>query len=145
MSASPRAKTGPSAQRHGEIPDDAWTTIQTGGAVVDEQWESTVPGAAIAQIPFTAFSSRGEARKITVRLIVRRLRDANADDIRPDARRTRTQTTGHRSHPPAARRSDATLVVCTGHWWVSPIAATESCTSNYDRCAFRCHELAARN
>ena len=36
-------------------------------------------------MPFTAFSSRGKARQVTARLIVRRVRDANPDHVAVDA------------------------------------------------------------
>lgn len=54
------------------IPEDAWETIQYPNAVFDEetgQWESE---AEVAEIPFTAFSSKGKAA-IECRLVVRRV------------------------------------------------------------------------
>jgi hypothetical protein len=36
-----------------------------------------VSDAEVAEIPFTAFTSRGKAGQVTARLIVRRVRDAN--------------------------------------------------------------------
>ena len=59
------------------IPDDAWTTIRYPKAVFDEQLEQWVSDAEVAEIPFTAFTSRRKADQVTARLIVRRVRDAN--------------------------------------------------------------------
>jgi hypothetical protein len=59
------------------IPDDSWTTIHYPNAVFDEQLQQWVSDAEVAEIPFTAFGSRGKARQVTARLIVRRVRDAN--------------------------------------------------------------------
>ena len=63
------------------IPDDAWTTIRYPKAVFDEQLGQWVSDAEVAEIPFTAFSSRGKARQVTARLIVRRVRDANPEHV----------------------------------------------------------------
>ena len=59
------------------IPDDAWTTIRYPNAVFDEQLGHWVSDAEVAEIPFTAFTSRAKAQQVTARLIVRRVRDAN--------------------------------------------------------------------
>ena len=63
----------------GEIPDDAWTTIHYPRAVFDDQLGQWVSDAGVAQIPFTAFASRGRAPQVTARLIVRRVKDMNPD------------------------------------------------------------------
>jgi hypothetical protein len=68
-----------------QIPDDAWTAIHYPHAVFDEQLQQWVSDAEVAEIPFTAFASRGKARQITARLIVRRVRDANPDHVTVDA------------------------------------------------------------
>ncbi len=65
----------------GEIPDDAWTTIHYPRAVFDDQLGQWVSDAGVAQIPFTAFASRGRAPQVTARLIVRRVRDANPEHV----------------------------------------------------------------
>jgi hypothetical protein len=67
------------------IPDDGWTTIQYPQAVFDEQLQQWVSDAEVAEIPFTAFGSRGKARQVTARLIVRRVRDANPDHVEKNA------------------------------------------------------------
>ena len=42
------------------IPDDAWTTIRYPKAVFDEQLQQWVSDAEVAEVPFTAFASRGK-------------------------------------------------------------------------------------
>jgi hypothetical protein len=63
------------------IPDDAWTTIEYPRAVFDEQLQQWVSDAEVAEVPFTAFASRGATHAITARLIVRRVRDQNLDHV----------------------------------------------------------------
>jgi Transposase DDE domain group 1 len=64
------------------IGEDAWTTIHYPQAVFDEQLEQWVSDAEVAEIPFTAFTSKPKARQVTARLIVRRVRDQNPDHVR---------------------------------------------------------------
>jgi Transposase DDE domain group 1 len=59
------------------IPDDAWTTIRYPRAVFDEGLGQWVSDAQVAEVPFTAFTSRPKAQQVSARLIVRRVRDAN--------------------------------------------------------------------
>ena len=47
-----------------------------------DQW---VSDAEVAEIRFTAFTSRRKADQVTARLIVRRVRDANPDHVAPNA------------------------------------------------------------
>lgn len=57
------------------IPDDAWTPIAYPRAIWDDQlrcWESD---AEVAEITYTAFTSKKKAEQVTARLIVRRVRD----------------------------------------------------------------------
>ncbi len=61
------------------IGDTAWTPIRYPRAVFDEQLGQWVSDAEVAEIPFTAFTSRPISQHITARLIVRRVRDANPD------------------------------------------------------------------
>lgn len=59
------------------IADDAWTMIEYTDAIRDEatgQWIST---AEVAEVPFTAFSSRKKADRVAGRLVVRRIPDLN--------------------------------------------------------------------
>jgi hypothetical protein len=67
------------------ISDDAWTRIRYPKAVFDEQLRQWVSDAEVAEIEFTAFASRGKARQVTARLIVRRVRDANPDHVTVNA------------------------------------------------------------
>jgi hypothetical protein len=69
----------------GEIADDAWTAIHYPRAVFDDQLRQWISDAEVAEVPFTAFSSRGKARQVTARLIVRRVRDANPEHVAVDA------------------------------------------------------------
>jgi hypothetical protein len=63
------------------ISEDAWTTIRYPRAVFDEQLGQWVSDAEIAEVPFTAFASRGKKHAVTARLIVRRVRDQNPDHL----------------------------------------------------------------
>jgi hypothetical protein len=66
------------------IGEDAWTTIRYPHAVFDEQLGQWVSDAEVAEVPFTAFASRGKKHAMTARLIVRRVRDQNPDHVVPD-------------------------------------------------------------
>lgn len=59
------------------IGDDAWTTIEYTDAVFDEQTKTWVSRAEVAEIPFTAFTSRKKAEQVPGRLVVRRIPDLN--------------------------------------------------------------------
>jgi len=65
----------------GSIPDDAWTTISYPNAVFDEQLQHWVSDAEVAEIPFTAFTSKPRNQQVNARLIVRRVRDANPNNV----------------------------------------------------------------
>src|SRR6266536_1455421 len=67
------------------IGEDAWTAIHYPRAVFDDQLGQWVSDAEVAEIPFTAFGSRGKTRQVTARLIVRRVRDANPDHVQLNA------------------------------------------------------------
>ena len=67
------------------IAEDAWTTIRYPRAVFDDQLQQWVSDAEVAEIPFTAFTSKPKARQVTARLIVRRVRDANPDHVHVNA------------------------------------------------------------
>jgi hypothetical protein len=67
------------------IPDDAWVAIRYPRAIWDEQLAQWVSDAEVAEVPFTAFTSRAKGRQVTARLIVRRVRDANPDHLTPNA------------------------------------------------------------
>lgn len=58
-------------------PADAWTKIKYTNAVYDEDTQTWVSAAEVAEIPFTAFSSRKKAERVPGRLIVRRIPELN--------------------------------------------------------------------
>ena len=60
-----------------EIADDGWTPITYPNAVWDEDEQRLVSDAEIAEIEFTAFTSRRKGEQITARLIVRRVKRLN--------------------------------------------------------------------
>jgi hypothetical protein len=59
------------------IGDDAWTPIEYTDAVFDEQTQTWISRAEVAEIPFTAFTSKKKAEQVTGRLVVRRIPDLN--------------------------------------------------------------------
>ena len=67
------------------IPEDAWTRIRYPHAVFDDQLQQWVSDAEVAEIGFTAFTSKPKARQVTARLIVRRVRDANPEHVHVNA------------------------------------------------------------
>ena len=75
------ARMDPAVKRAiGAIPDDAWTTIDYTDAIRDEATGTWISSAEVAEIPFTAFSSRKISERITGRLVVRRIPELNAFD-----------------------------------------------------------------
>jgi hypothetical protein len=67
------------------IGDDAWTAIKYPRAVFDEQLQQWVSDAEVAEVPFTAFTSKAKKHRVTARLIVRRVRDQNPDHVQRNA------------------------------------------------------------
>ena len=59
------------------IAADAWTTIKYTDAVFDEQQQRWISDADVAEITYTAFTSKPKAKHVTARLIVRRVTDMN--------------------------------------------------------------------
>jgi hypothetical protein len=59
------------------IAENAWTTIKYTDAVYDETTGAWVSKAQVAEVPFTAFTSKKKAEQITGRLIVRRIPELN--------------------------------------------------------------------
>lgn len=59
------------------IPQDGWTAIEYTDAVYDEATGAWTSRAEVAEVPFTAFSSRKKAEQIPGRLVVRRIPDLN--------------------------------------------------------------------
>ncbi|MBV9856169.1 MAG: IS1380 family transposase [Streptosporangiaceae bacterium] len=58
------------------IPETAWTAIRYPHAIWDDQLRCWVSDAQVAEVPYTAFTSK-KGKAITARLIVRRVRDLN--------------------------------------------------------------------
>jgi hypothetical protein len=63
-----------------DIGDDAWTPIEYTDAIYDEPTHQWISRAEVAEIGFTAFSSRKAAEQIEGRLVVRRIPDLNHSD-----------------------------------------------------------------
>jgi hypothetical protein len=59
------------------IPDAAWTPIEYTDAVFDETTSKWVSRAEVAEIGFTAFTSKKKAEQVGGRLVVRRIPDLN--------------------------------------------------------------------
>jgi hypothetical protein len=62
------------------IAPDAWTAIKYTNAVFDEQQQRWVSDAEVAEIGYTAFTSRPKAKHVQARLIVRRVKDMNPNN-----------------------------------------------------------------
>ena len=65
------------------IKESAWVPIHYPNAIWDEDEQRLVSDAEVAEVPFTAFTSRRQADHITGRLIVRRVRRLNPKSL-PD-------------------------------------------------------------
>src|SRR3954462_1786356 len=63
------------------IGDDAWVTIKYPNAIYDEDEGRWISDAEVAEIPFTAFTSRRKAEHITARRIVRRVKRLNPASV----------------------------------------------------------------
>ncbi len=61
------------------ISDDAWTPIQYTDAVFDEASNTWVSRAEVAEVPFTAFTSKQATEHVPGRLMVCRIPDLNAE------------------------------------------------------------------
>jgi hypothetical protein len=59
------------------IDPGAWTTIKYPNAIYDEDQQRWISDAEVAEIPYTAFSSRPKDKQVNARLIVRRVPDLN--------------------------------------------------------------------
>jgi hypothetical protein len=65
------------------IAADAWIPIKYTNAIWDDDAQQWISEAEVAEIPFTAFSSKAKALQATGRLIVRRVPDANPNNQNP--------------------------------------------------------------
>lgn len=61
----------------GAIDDEAWTPINYTNAVFDEDQQRWISAAEVAEIGYTAFTSKARAKQVSARLIVRRVPDLN--------------------------------------------------------------------
>ncbi len=59
------------------IDPDSWTAIKYTDAIYDEAAQQWISDAEVAEIGYTAFTSRARAKHVTARLIVRRVPDRN--------------------------------------------------------------------
>ena len=62
------------------IGQDAWTSIKYTDAVFDEQQQRWISDAEVAEIGYTAVTSKPKAKHVHARLIVRRVKDMNPDN-----------------------------------------------------------------
>jgi Transposase DDE domain group 1 len=63
------------------IPDDAWTPIRYPNATFDEEGKRWVSDAEVADIGYTAFTSKAQAEQVTGRLIVRCVKRLNPASV----------------------------------------------------------------
>lgn len=63
------------------IPENAWVAIKYPQAIFDEDEGRWISDAEVAEVPFTAFTSRRKAEHVTARLIVRRVRRLNPKSV----------------------------------------------------------------
>lgn len=63
------------------IPDDAWEAIEYTDAIYDHDTKRWISSAEVAEVPFTAFTSRKNAEHITGRLVVRRIPELNQHNL----------------------------------------------------------------
>ncbi|MCX4418458.1 IS1380 family transposase [Streptomyces mirabilis] len=63
------------------IDEDAWTPIKYPKAVWDEEGQCWISDAEIAEVPYTAFTSKPKKQQVTARLIVRRVKRLNAGGV----------------------------------------------------------------
>jgi DDE family transposase len=62
------------------IGDHAWTPIQYTNAVFDEDQQRWISDAEVAEVAYTAFTSKPKAKQVSARLIVRRVKDMNPNN-----------------------------------------------------------------
>jgi hypothetical protein len=63
------------------IAEDAWTPIEYTDAIFDEVTRAWISRAEVAEVPFTAFTSRAKKDHLTGRLVVRRIPELNKKDL----------------------------------------------------------------
>ena len=85
-----------------QIDETAWTAIRYPNAIYDQDERRWISDAEVAEIPFTAFTSRRKAEHLTGRLIVRRVKRLN-----PRSRSTTGASNAEQSELFAAYRHHA--------------------------------------
>jgi hypothetical protein len=76
------ARMNPAVKRAiAAIDEDAWTAIRYPQAVWDDEGQCWISDAEVAEVSFTAFTSRRKADHVTARLIVRRVKRLNPDSL----------------------------------------------------------------
>ncbi|MET4781348.1 hypothetical protein ABIB56_001343 [Glaciihabitans sp. UYNi722] len=75
------ARQDPAVKRAiASIPDEAWTTINYTDAIFDESTKAWISRAEVAEVSFTAFSSRAKKDHTPGRLMMRRIPELNRKD-----------------------------------------------------------------
>jgi hypothetical protein len=88
------ARQDPAVKRAiGSIPEDGWTTIDYTNAILDADTRTWISTAEVAEVPFTAFTSRPKKDHVHGRLVVRRIPELN-----PGKRSQPTLFDTHRFH-----------------------------------------------
>jgi len=62
------------------IEPGAWTAIKYTHAIFDDDQQQWISDAEVAEISYTAFTSKPKAKRVTARLLVRRVKDMNPDN-----------------------------------------------------------------
>lgn len=62
------------------IPGNGWTPIQYTNAIFDKDTKRWISAAEVAEVAFTAFTSKKKSEQITGRLVVRRIPELNKTD-----------------------------------------------------------------
>ena len=63
------------------IPDTSWETIEYTDALFDEDTQTWISSAEVAEVPFIAFASKKAADQVPGRLVVRRIPELNKKNI----------------------------------------------------------------
>ena len=63
------------------IPDDAWQKIKYTNAIFDHDTRTWISIAEVAEVPFTAFSSKAKKDRVEGRLVVRRIPELNKNNL----------------------------------------------------------------
>lgn len=63
------------------IADEAWTTIRYTDALFDQDTQTWISSAEVAEVPFVVFASKNKADQVPGRLVVRRIPELNNKDL----------------------------------------------------------------